>query len=339
MSRAFLVQIPHAELVEVCAAIGKPQNVRAELARRLAVEAMPHLRRVAASERVIGGVDGPVPERWAFASTQLPYLASATTAADITARLAMLGELADDDALEAWFVEEAALLGVTPSKLSRAKYRAPSVDEVATWCHDLFDALAMLRSQVLGWSGSPQQRADYAITTWVYLAWIFRRLRPAFCQGRVRSLGAATVRLSRGTDKRPAMAAPGLFSRLVRRPERASSDAGDDQPLPGLRELMISTADLVPSLGMGTQRESLPIRGSAGLATAAVPAAHTAGLAELFASADVATDWRTLVVAAAHAAHRTGAHLVEADDARPRWPVLPHGDAAASVKSSFVRGA
>ena len=312
MTRAFLIQMPHAELEELCSAIGKPAAMRAELARRLATEALPHLRRLAASERVIAGVEGPLPDAWLFAAECLPYLSSATRAPDILERLARVEQLDREDDLERWFVDEAAALGVVPAKLSRAKYRAPSAEEIASWCAALLDRLADLRAQVIGWSGTPQQRTDYAVTTWVYLAWIFGRLRPTFGHGRSRSLGAATVRVARGTDGTAAMTKAGVFARLL---GRAQPRGGDDHAMiAGLRDLMISTADLVPSLGMGSQRDSLPIRGSAGIASGAVPLAQLPQLVTLFETCPVPDDWRELVLAAAGAAQRASAHLVEADD-------------------------
>jgi hypothetical protein len=357
--RVYLVALPTADLDEVCAAIAGSAEARRAVAGRLAERGLAHARRVAASERVASAAEvthGRPPDAWLYARSCLPYLLAATTADAIGERLDAIGRLESDQDLEAAFEEEVRALGLKPGAPDRRAYQAPDAGALAAWIARTLDQAAELRS-VARLAGPDAKVADprtevtprenYAISTWMWLGRIFSRLQPCFWQGRDRWLGDLAGRVA------PRL---GLWQRLIDRYRRRNVHAWADpatrkkirevearvrankaaRTLPGLRELMVSTVDLAPSLGMETEREVLPLEGTGYGATGAVPADRLQALEELIAAArregrlryPASDGWAEIVIAAARMARRLGAHLLEADDALGtgyRWPFLSEG--------------
>ncbi|HWC28540.1 MAG TPA: hypothetical protein VG845_00535 [Dehalococcoidia bacterium] len=363
--RVFLVQAPTSLLSRMSAAICGEPTQRRDLAREVAAQAMPHLRRVAASERIVAAVESSgkeLPERWAFARNCMPYLIAAVEADEIVERIEDLTSLDDDVRLEEFHRNEAVKVGAEPSRVLDGDIRAPDEATAAAWILDRLDQAAQLRQRALEAVSHPPKRqddsldpvADYAISSWVWLAAIFAHVGPCFWQGRNRWLGDAAflaagglrsvqntivawgrntiwgrVRawFGRNSASDPDLQELAAVSRQEMRDDLARYSVQD------LQGLLSSTASLAPVLAVEGWDQELPARGGAYLASGCVPRDRLSQLLEVMGHLartnqspyHDGSDWVQIVIAAAKLAERHDAHLVEADDVLPgafRWPLF-----------------
>ncbi len=234
----------------------------------------------------------------------------------------------------------------------------------------MLDRSAVLREKALAFSiqgvDGEDPVNDYAISTWVWLGRLFARTRPAFWQGRNRWLGGAafpevfsihtnvvTIGPSAPPQQEPQPSPPlldrvrGLFGLGGTKEQRKANDPAVAQMIaaaqeqtrkqsatgsaPALRELIESTAVLVPALAVDNWEKSLPKAGEGNCVSGAVKHARLDSLVEAVRSLkasntipyETGTEWVEIVVAAAIEAKRTDSHLVEGDDsiyAACRWP-------------------
>jgi hypothetical protein len=362
--RVFLVQAPTALLARMSEGVcGKPTQ-RRDLAREMATQAMPHLRRVAASERVAAAVESSgreLPEGWAFARHCMPYLIAGVEADEIVARIEDLTNLDDDVGLEEFHRNEAVKVGAASPQVLDSDIRAPDEATVTAWILERLDKAAELRRRALEAGSHPPERrddsldpvADYAISSWVWLAAIFARVGPCFWQGRNRWLGDAAFRaagdvhtqimvismplkrlwdrvrawLGRGNRPDPDMQELAAVSRQAMRDDLARYSVHD------LQGVLSSTASLAPPLAVEGWDQELPARGGAYLASGCVPRQLLSRLLEVMSQLARTnqspyrdgSDWVQIVIAAAKLAERHDAHLIEADDTFPgayRWPLF-----------------
>lgn len=359
--RVFLVPIPVVELEAVVSALCGDANQRNAIAGRLAHQAMPHFRRVAASERVCAAAEGggkELPDPFSLPRNLFPYLLAATKADDIIARLDAVSEIERDDALEDFFIGEARKLGVEPGVPDRSAFRAPDEEKAADWIADLLAKIADLRTKAVASGarsavkgGELTPLGDYAVSTWVWLARIFARTGPCFWQGRNRWIGLAVMSEPRTIETTIwTFGTRTLWNRVrdwlgFRRPvdpemERIAATlaentlaSGPRHDLPELHDLLTSTALLAPRLSMEAAQEVLPPEGAGNLASGVILRDRLAALVARMkrvieqkkAPFEDGDTWAEIVIASARVAERSDAHLIEADDALPyayRWPMF-----------------
>lgn len=301
---------------------------------------MTHLQRVAASERVASpldysGVD--LPADWGFYRHCMPYFLAARDADTIDEKLRALEALESPTEIEAFFVEQLRSLGLEPVE-GHEEHVAPQERAVASWIAGLLDSCAGLREKALP-DGDEAALNDYAVSTWIWLAQIFARTRPCFWQGRNRWLGnvahpeefqiqtsVAIFGGAEGEDVDPALAA------LIQANRQATQASLAVEPNATLREILVSTATLVDALAMQDAAKSLHPAGSGSIAAGAVRRENLPALREEIETMRLVMDfpygngeWLEIVLAAALAAERGEAALVEGDDAiygAYRWPPL-----------------
>lgn len=369
--RVFLIQMPTPTLDCVAAAILGTPTQRREIAAELANEGAAHLRKVTASEMVAAACEaGVVSEAWGYARNCMPYLLAATRAEQMCASLHVLEGLHSDGDVEEFFLQQAKALGGRPEKLDRHKYLPPPQASVETWILEMLERASQLRVKALAVGSSNDDGDnpvnDYAISTWVWLGRLFARTRPAFWQGRNRWLGSAAfpevfkIHTNVTTiGPPPSKAAPespplserirGWFgmapsnevenaldpalAQIVATTQATTRQQSAKQSAPALRDIIESTATLLPSLAVANWEKSLPKAGEGNCVTGAV---RNSRLDDLVVAArylqstntipyETGAEWIEIVIAAAMEAKRAGSHLVEGDDsiyAAYRWPAV-----------------
>ncbi|NUP04658.1 MAG: hypothetical protein HOW73_01190 [Polyangiaceae bacterium] len=335
--RVFLVRMQREALASAANAIRGTSADRRRLAVQLAAESAVHLRRVTVSERIGTAAEqtGRVPDAWGFARYCMPYLLASTLAKDICADLDALDPLRTPSELEAFFVAQAARLGMRVDKIDREAFIEPSAELVESWIAAQLDQAAALREKAL--RGTPEEVADYAVSTWIWLGRLFARTQPCFWQGRNRWLGGAafpdefsletTVMTVGGSEPRTDLSPLVSTLQAQTRSQLASRTVYD------LRPLLSSTADLTPSIAIDGWAEALPRSGGGNLASGAVTSDKLSQLVGVLLRGQTRGDlpyadgheWAEIVIAASLTAQRVNAHLVEADDAiygAYRWPAI-----------------
>lgn len=354
--RVFLVNFGKEALERVASAVAGPGALRRETAAALAEGSLLHFRRATISEMVISAAPPNSSEDWGFARNCMPYLIAAEDDDAMVAALDTIARLTGHDELEGYFVEQARALGVELGPFDREQFVEPHADAIARWIEDLLEQASGLRTKALT-TRDGDAVADYAVSSWIWLAQIFARTSPCFWHGRNRWLGGAAFPedFEVQTNVITVSSRPTTLWDRVRTffgaspPEASRDDPELEQLMAGSRELtrqqlarravqqlrtvLTSTATLAPAMAIEGWEASLAPGGGGYLASGAVPHGHLDALIDAMNAAradDVlpyedADDWAASVVAAARWAKANDAHLVEADDALHggyRWPAF-----------------